>query len=232
MCFSVISGEDIYSTFKRKNLRISRDWVKNQWVDVATRPDILSFISATVSPGMKLSACSTIAKGTESGSSGMSEREVPTVPKLDTVEEDNQEPIGLARSDGRADEMKCVNTKKQPMSEDEGKGVDSGNEDFSKQVENKIDTVEEGTQELNGSTRADFLEEDMKWENLKKRPRIEGEGKGGDKGNEGQSEQDTCGGDRCCDEENGSMQEDPVATGQKCEAEAAVSLREVPACMM
>ncbi|PIA43700.1 hypothetical protein AQUCO_01800032v1 [Aquilegia coerulea] len=63
------SGENRFSSFQRKNLRISRDWVNNQWVDIGARPDILSVISADVSPGMKLSACTTAAK--EAESSGM-----------------------------------------------------------------------------------------------------------------------------------------------------------------
>lgn len=217
-------GEDLYSTFERKDLRISRDWVGNQWVDVATRPDILCLISTNGSPGMKLSASSTIAKGTESGSSGMSEREAPTVPKLDTVEEDNQELTGPTRSDGLMDEMKCVNTKKRPRAEDEGS--DSGNEDLSEQVENKVDAVEEGNQELNGTDGGS--EEDMKWENSKKLLEVEGEG---DNDHEEQNEKaevkDTCVCDHS-DEENGNVREDPVATRQKSEAEA-VSLVEMHA---
>ncbi|PIA43698.1 hypothetical protein AQUCO_01800032v1 [Aquilegia coerulea] len=64
------SGENRFSSFQRKNLRISRDWVNNQWVDIGARPDILSVISADVSPGMKLSACTTAAKEAESSGKG------------------------------------------------------------------------------------------------------------------------------------------------------------------
>ncbi|KAL5700033.1 hypothetical protein ACHQM5_025534 [Ranunculus cassubicifolius] len=105
-------GEDIYSSFERKKVRISKDWLRNEWVDVASRPDVVSLLSPDVSPGMKLSACSSIAKGTESGSSGeipiedIKSKKRPRTEeengggeyqseqvemKLDTIEENNQE---------------------------------------------------------------------------------------------------------------------------------------------
>ncbi|KAF5198744.1 Agenet domain-containing protein / bromo-adjacent domain-containing protein [Thalictrum thalictroides] len=130
-------GEDKFSTFQRKNLRISRDWVKNQWVDIGARPDILSVISADVSPGMKLSACSTVAKRAESGSSGMSEREVPTVLVLDTVEENKQERSNLNRSDDHAENMEWVKSNKQLNIEDESKGGDNGDENETGKAEDK-----------------------------------------------------------------------------------------------
>ncbi|XP_011625127.1 uncharacterized protein LOC18438745 isoform X2 [Amborella trichopoda] len=35
-------GEDVLLAFQRENLRISKDWVRNRWVDVKEKPDILS----------------------------------------------------------------------------------------------------------------------------------------------------------------------------------------------
>ncbi|KAF3785466.1 hypothetical protein EJ110_NYTH27851 [Nymphaea thermarum] len=49
-------GEDDFSVFGKKNLRTSKDWAGNQWVDIKAKPDVLSVISA-ISPGTKLSAC-------------------------------------------------------------------------------------------------------------------------------------------------------------------------------
>ncbi|KAF9618299.1 hypothetical protein IFM89_000934 [Coptis chinensis] len=142
-------GEDIFSTFERKNLRISKDWVRNQWVDIERRPDILSAISANVSPVMKLSACSTAAKGTESGSSGISERNVPTFPKLDTVKEDKQELIGSTNCDGLVENMKTVESKKRPRIEDEGEGGLNWNDDQNEEAEDKdVNGVED--KDVNG----------------------------------------------------------------------------------
>ncbi|KAG9443502.1 hypothetical protein H6P81_014842 [Aristolochia fimbriata] len=67
-------GEDLFSVVQRKNLRISLDWFQSQWIKIESKPDILSVISA-VSPGTKLSTCSVIAKGAESGGSAISTRE-------------------------------------------------------------------------------------------------------------------------------------------------------------
>ncbi|XP_042478426.1 uncharacterized protein LOC122059606 [Macadamia integrifolia] len=117
-------GEDVFSTVQRKNLRSSRDWVANQWVDIEAKPDILSIISAAVSPGTKLSACSTMAKGTESGGSAMSDREGPSASRLETVEEGNQEIAVSARSDGMLENVKCENSRKRPWVEDEVKKGD------------------------------------------------------------------------------------------------------------
>ncbi|KAI3928583.1 hypothetical protein MKW98_024184 [Papaver atlanticum] len=41
-------GENLLSTFKRSNLRSSRDWIGNQWVDVKSEPDIVSLVSGAV----------------------------------------------------------------------------------------------------------------------------------------------------------------------------------------
>ncbi|XP_043691026.1 uncharacterized protein LOC122641791 isoform X1 [Telopea speciosissima] len=123
-------GEDVFSTFQKRNLRSSRDWVGNRWVDIEAKPDILSIISAAVSPGTKLSACSTMAKGTESGGSAMSDREGPSASRLETVEEDNQEMAVSAGSDGMLENVKWVNSRKQPwVKDDVRKGDDDGHDD-------------------------------------------------------------------------------------------------------
>lgn len=41
----MLSGERMFLNIDRKNLRISRDWVGDRWVDIETNRDILSMIS-------------------------------------------------------------------------------------------------------------------------------------------------------------------------------------------
>ncbi|CAI9755193.1 unnamed protein product [Fraxinus pennsylvanica] len=43
-------GEKRFSAVERKNLRVSRDWINNKWVDIDGKPDILSWLSSNHSP--------------------------------------------------------------------------------------------------------------------------------------------------------------------------------------
>ncbi|KAJ4977252.1 hypothetical protein NE237_002358 [Protea cynaroides] len=123
-------GEDVFSTFQRRNLRSSKDWVGNQWVDIEAKPDISSIISAAVSPGTKLSVCSALAKGTESGGSAMSDREGPSASRLATVEEDDQEVAVSAGSDRMLENVNWMNSRKRPWVEHVVKrGVDGDGDD-------------------------------------------------------------------------------------------------------
>lgn len=55
-------GENLCVIVRRKDLRISRDWVGDSWVDIDPKPEILSFVSSTVSLEAKISMSSTVAK--------------------------------------------------------------------------------------------------------------------------------------------------------------------------
>nr|DAD20248.1 TPA_asm: hypothetical protein HUJ06_021711 [Nelumbo nucifera] len=122
-------GEDVFSTFQKENLRSSKDWFENQWVDIKAKPDILSAISAAVSPGTKLSGSTTIAKGADSGGSAMSDHELPTI-KLETVEEDKQDLAGgFIGSDVPAEDVKWVTLRKRQRIEDEDRYGNSGDHD-------------------------------------------------------------------------------------------------------
>lgn len=63
MCFVVMMlGENLCLTVLRKDIRISRDWVGDSWVDIEPKPEILSLVSTDISPEAKLSTSSTLAK--------------------------------------------------------------------------------------------------------------------------------------------------------------------------
>lgn len=55
-------GEKLCLTVHRKDVRISRDWVGDRWVDINPKPEILSLVASDISPEAKLSMSSTIAK--------------------------------------------------------------------------------------------------------------------------------------------------------------------------
>lgn len=99
----VISGENLFLNVHGKNLRASRDWVGDRWVDIETNATIISAISAAISPDTKLSTTSTIdeAKSDEILTSG---HEVLTNVKI--VEEEKLDLACLAHRDGIPENMK------------------------------------------------------------------------------------------------------------------------------
>uniref|UniRef100_A0A6N2K8A7 BAH domain-containing protein n=1 Tax=Salix viminalis TaxID=40686 RepID=A0A6N2K8A7_SALVM len=63
-CLQVyLPGEGKFLTVPRKNVRSSRDWVDNRWVDVMSKPDILRHLSADAVSSIKFEApvCDTAA---------------------------------------------------------------------------------------------------------------------------------------------------------------------------
>ncbi|CAH8381810.1 unnamed protein product [Eruca vesicaria subsp. sativa] len=56
-----IPGENLCLTVHRKDIRISRDWVGDSWVDIDPKPEILSLVASDTSPEPKLSMSSTHA---------------------------------------------------------------------------------------------------------------------------------------------------------------------------
>ncbi|KAL3519284.1 hypothetical protein ACH5RR_017433 [Cinchona calisaya] len=77
-------GENKFLTLQRKNLRPSREWVDNKWIEVKAKHDILSVISSTVS-SLKLSM-STSAETSRHHSCGLLESHVPVFSTLETSE--------------------------------------------------------------------------------------------------------------------------------------------------
>ncbi|XP_039058765.1 uncharacterized protein LOC120202410 isoform X2 [Hibiscus syriacus] len=47
-----VSGENLFLNIYKKNIRFSRDWDGDHWIDIEARPDILSVISDAISPDM------------------------------------------------------------------------------------------------------------------------------------------------------------------------------------
>lgn len=103
-----VPSEDLFLNIQRKNLRVSRDWVGNRWVDVEANPNIISAISAPIGSHNKLSTPSTIAKEDKSDGFPTSSHEVPTNIELSIVEEKKLDLADLAPLDGLPKDMDCV----------------------------------------------------------------------------------------------------------------------------
>lgn len=41
-------------TLQKKDIRASKDWIGNKWIDLKAKPDILLFLSENVSPNLKM----------------------------------------------------------------------------------------------------------------------------------------------------------------------------------
>lgn len=114
-------GESLFVNMHKKDFRISRDWVGDQWINIEAKPDILSVISAGISPESKASISSTLVKDIKSDDLIMSSVEIP-VGKLSIVEVENVELVALGSSGSLQESMDLVSDVKVPALKD----IDSG----------------------------------------------------------------------------------------------------------
>ncbi|XP_062078813.1 uncharacterized protein LOC133783267 [Humulus lupulus] len=126
-------GESLVLNLHKKDLRTSRDWLGDQWINIETKPDIVSAISMVSSSGSRPSTSSTIHKDINSGGLA-STFEDPASTKCIITEEENQN-LNLTTSTSSDDppkDMDCVNceVEKSPSLRDnvkEDDGVDADN---------------------------------------------------------------------------------------------------------
>ncbi|CAN7114960.1 unnamed protein product [Brassica rapa subsp. narinosa] len=89
-----IPGENLCLTVHRKDVRISRDWVGDSWVDIDPKPEILSLVASDASPKARLSMSSTLANDAKAKPIAMADIvEVAKLrgDKLDLLGEQNKE---------------------------------------------------------------------------------------------------------------------------------------------
>lgn len=98
-------GESFFLSIHKKDLRTSRDWVGNQWIDIQVKPDILSAISATFSPDAKMSMSSTVTEDMKPSGFALSCTEVPTSAELVSNKEKKPDVATLISNDGILDHM-------------------------------------------------------------------------------------------------------------------------------
>ncbi|KAF9664381.1 hypothetical protein SADUNF_Sadunf16G0012700 [Salix dunnii] len=99
-----LPGEGKFLAVPRKNMRSSRDWVDNKWVDVMAKPDILQYLSSDAISSIKLEA-----QGCDSATS--LELKVVRTSRLETIEEDEPLPENAGNNTGLPleNDLKSVN---------------------------------------------------------------------------------------------------------------------------
>ncbi|MED6197538.1 hypothetical protein PIB30_057404 [Stylosanthes scabra] len=107
-------GEARLLTVEKKDIRISRDWFDNRWVDIVGRPNICSQLPSNVSPHVGLSANSAVVDGSVSGGSAILESKSSSVPKVEVATKVEQEISGLEAPD-EPESLKGVVTLGKPL---------------------------------------------------------------------------------------------------------------------
>lgn len=120
-------GEPRFLTIEKRDLRISRDWVDNRWVDIKPKPDILNYIStAGAGPIKKRSVPPTVGKASEPSGSAKPVGKVISPTKLEAIKQDKgksptvgkaSEPGGFAKPGGKV----ISPTEVEVIKEDKGK---------------------------------------------------------------------------------------------------------------
>jgi len=88
----MLLGEGKFLTVPRKNVRSSRDWVDNRWVDVMAKPDILHHLSADAISIIQLEA-----RGCDAAAS--LEHKFVKTSRLEAIEEDEPLPGSVVSGD-------------------------------------------------------------------------------------------------------------------------------------
>ncbi|KAF3453327.1 hypothetical protein FNV43_RR03767 [Rhamnella rubrinervis] len=122
-----IPGESLLLNVHNKDLRISREWLGDQWINIEAKPDLVSAISATFFSGSKPSMSSTIGKDIKSDGLAASSIEAPASPDCDIIEEENLNGAASASSDGHFKNVDWVNGDKSPSLKDSGPEDDGVN---------------------------------------------------------------------------------------------------------
>ncbi|XP_044496948.1 uncharacterized protein LOC123219208 isoform X2 [Mangifera indica] len=139
-----LPGEDKFLTVQKKDVRTSKDWVGDKWVEVMVNPDILSFVSANTNSDVKHSMCSTIKEAQHCGSNALLEQKVITTSKLDVVKEVDAELAGSVMLDDLKN-VKEVDIRKKPYVNvgNEISKVGDGNDEDVNDKANKQDVGDE-----------------------------------------------------------------------------------------
>ncbi|KAL5548613.1 hypothetical protein UlMin_003844 [Ulmus minor] len=119
-------GESLLLNINKKDLRISRDWLGDQWLDIKAKPDIVSTVSSLCISSTKPSMSSTI--GLSSRGLNFPSVEEPASTKAIITEEENLNPTTSTSSDGPPKDIDFVNSEKSPSQKEKGNeddGVDT-----------------------------------------------------------------------------------------------------------
>ena len=93
MIFSL--GEERFLKVEKKNIRISRDWINNRWVDIQGKPDICSYLPSNVRSSIRMSANSAAVDASMSDCSAILESKASTIAKVEVAKKVEPELSGL-----------------------------------------------------------------------------------------------------------------------------------------
>ncbi|KAJ4828680.1 hypothetical protein Tsubulata_022614 [Turnera subulata] len=155
-------GEDNFLNMHKKDLRISREWVGDEWIDIQAQPGILPAISATITADTKVSMSSTIAKDVSASDVALSSFENPTTSQPLNSEEKKPDLALVSSSDSFPEEME-VDYCRKPSSSSEKANCDGGSEinvcqDRVDEVQGNDDTEGEGEGEDGGGVEGGGIE--------------------------------------------------------------------------
>ncbi|XP_054796068.1 uncharacterized protein LOC129301536 [Prosopis cineraria] len=106
-------GEGKFLVLEKKNIRISRDWVGDRWVDLTGKPDICSFLSSNVASSIQPLLQSAVADGSLSDFSTTTETKLLSIPKTEVLDKDESRLSGFSASDDQ--ENRVVVTLGKPL---------------------------------------------------------------------------------------------------------------------
>ncbi|KDO78519.1 hypothetical protein CISIN_1g006118mg [Citrus sinensis] len=135
-----LPGEDKVLSVQRQNVRASKDWVGNKWVDVRGNPNILSYVSANFKSSLRSSVCSAINGALGDLNTALPEQEVLATSKIEAVEEGKPELAGLVVIDDLKN-VKESDMRKLHCHKDEDKIVEVGGRDDNEDSNDKAELV-------------------------------------------------------------------------------------------
>lgn len=92
-------GEEKYLLVERKDIRISRDWFDNRWVDISRKPDICSYLSSNIGSHNRLSANSAVVDASLSDCSAILESKPSSIAKVEVAQKVELELSGFEAPD-------------------------------------------------------------------------------------------------------------------------------------
>ncbi|XP_052734963.1 uncharacterized protein LOC108343137 isoform X2 [Vigna angularis] len=87
-------GEERFLKVEQKNIRISRDWINNRWIDIRGKPDICTYLTSNVRSSIGMSANSAVVDGSMSDCSAL-ESKSSSIPKVELAKKVEPESSGL-----------------------------------------------------------------------------------------------------------------------------------------
>ncbi|XP_068338364.1 uncharacterized protein [Pyrus communis] len=112
-----IPGESLLLNMHKNDLRISKDWLGDEWVDVEVKPDVLSAISSTTISCTRPLTSSAVVKDVDSDGFALSYVEVPSSTKH--VEEEKQD-LAVSASFDASENMDLDSDRRSPSLNDIG----------------------------------------------------------------------------------------------------------------